>query len=378
MKKLLFLLFLFIHCNYKDEIIRIPKETQKDIPTKNGLINYYFFTRYCKAIEFEGRTPCSTYKIENMKNLNLFVPENLNRNFLTEISGEKNDILSLSFDSYAGKELDSENRIICELFYQTKYIDKKIFSISNNLENKSYKYFGGTPQNLIENLNQFTFFTNDSISEIELISNDKKNHKIKINSTMNNKIEFNDDDYMVCFSHDIFSELKNILFNHYRDTFFFIYKTKYIQYQIFDLDEEQKKNFPEIKIKIGNKIISLNKNDLIREDNYIDLKGYDDLHNYLFIKSSPCDNNIFGLKFLEKFEMREYNLETKEINLYLSKNKSLIKNENSNSLALNSYGINLTFISLYFLVIIFIIMLSIRNSHNNKYYQYFISYHYNM
>ena len=109
-----------------------------------------------------------------MKNLNLFVPENLNRNFLTEISGEKNDIISLSFDSYAGTELDSENKIICELFCQTKYIDKKIFSISKNLENKSYKYFGGTPQNLIENLNQFTFYTNDTISEIELISNDKK------------------------------------------------------------------------------------------------------------------------------------------------------------------------------------------------------------
>ena len=144
------------------------------------------------------------------------------------------------------------------------------------------------------------------------------------------------------------------------------------------MDEEQKKILPEIKIKIGNKIISLNKNDLIKEDNYIDLKGYDDLHNYLFIKSSPCDNNIFGLKFLEKFEMREYNLETKEINLYLSKNKSLITNENSQSLTLNSYCSNLTFISLYFLVIIFIIMLSIRNSHNNKYNEYFISYIYSL
>ena len=140
---------------------------------------------------------------------------------------------------------------------------------------------------------------------------------------------------------------------------------------MFDLNDAQRIKFPELKFKIGNKIITLNKIDLIYEDSVITKKGghkYEDIHNYLLIKNTPCQNNVFGLKFLEKFKIREYNLETKEINLYLEKDKNFIINERDTKLKLNSYT-NFAFLILLSIVFVSIIML-FTNPPKKEYYHY--------
>ena len=116
--------------------------------------------------------------------------------------------------------------------------------------------------------------------------------------------------------------------------------------------------------------------DIIYEDSIIIKKGgyrNEDIHNYLFIKNSPCDTNIFGLKFLEKFKIREYNLETKDFNLYLEESKNFIIRESETKLQLNSYT-NLTFLILFFMVSVAIIML-FNNPPKNEYYEYLNNYY---
>jgi hypothetical protein len=77
---------------------------------------------------------------------------------------------------------------------------------------------------------------------------------------------------------------------------------------------------------------------------------------------------VFGLKFLEKFKIREYNLETKEINLYLEKDKNFIINERDTKLKLNSYT-NFAFLILLSIVFVSIIML-FTNPPKKEYYDY--------
>lgn len=66
----------------------------------------------------------------------------------------------------------------------------------------------------------------------------------------------------------------------------------------------------------------MSENVLFYEDSIIKIKGRDrheDIHNFLFIKNSPCDKNILGLKLFENIKIREYNIEANEFNLYLEK-----------------------------------------------------------
>ena len=91
------------------------------------------------------------------------------------------DTVYLRYSSHFKFELDKFNKDLCELFYETKYIDKKIISVAKNLEKKPFKYFGGTPKYLIENLSKFTFTENDILSDIELIFGRKNKSKYKLN-----------------------------------------------------------------------------------------------------------------------------------------------------------------------------------------------------
>ena len=136
-----------------------------------------------------------------MKNLNLLFYNPETRNL--DISGDNKDIVTIGFDSVIFAELDSNNNKLCELFYTAKYINKKIFAHKN-----PFKYFGGIPNNIKNNLNKFTFYKNDSVSEIEInFDKNKNNNNININLIDNNKIEFRSDTHLICLSHDIFFKI---------------------------------------------------------------------------------------------------------------------------------------------------------------------------
>ena len=140
--------------------------------------------------------------------------------------------------------------------------------------------------------------------------------------------------------------------------------------------KKKKASFPEIKFKIGDKSFSFAKDDLIFEDSYVHKRGNmieKEFNYYLLIKNTPCENNILGLKFLEKFKVYEYNLEEKEINLYTDKNNKFITIKNSQKLKNSSYS-NMPFIIFLFLVLIVVMMRLKINNQNNKYFEYINNY----
>ena len=368
---LIFILFILMQCKYdKDGIIRIELNKRNEeqlIFTKNGLINYIFNT----YLRDDIGAPIAYYydvyyKLANIKNLNLTI-YNPKTSYIN-ISGKNKDVVYLRFGSDIPVELSSYNEKLCELFYQTKYIDKKIFAIEISGK-RPFKYFGGIPTNIKENLSKFTFYKNDTVSEVEILfkENNNNNKNIKIDLIDNNKVEFKDDSHLICLSYDIFYKLKYLLFYKYKKSEY-IYDKNFYKYSLFDLTPEQKKIFPDIKFKIRNITISLNKNDLIYEDSIIHIKGdnrKEDIHNYLFIKESPCDNIIFGLKLLEKFDIREYDLKNEEFNLYLEKNKNFVTKEDIVNLKFNSYPSSfISFIILLFTVLGTISVLYINNQKN--------------
>ena len=61
---------------------------------------------------------------------------------------------------------------------------------------------------------------------------------------------------------------------------------------------KQIKIIPDIKFKIGNITISLNKDDLVNK--IYEGEGFSfKILELLFIENTPCDNIVFGFKFLE-------------------------------------------------------------------------------
>ena len=269
------------------------------------------------------------------------------------------------------------NKIICELFYQTKYINKKIFSLGKNLENKPYKYFGGTPKEIIEHTNKFTFdLNNNSISKIKIIFNNKNKDVIKINPKQNKKVEFTDERYLICLTPEILDEFKNLFLNKYEQYRYnesdYENKCRY-NHKIYKLISKQIKIIPDIKFKIGNITISLDKEDLVYKF-YEGFCNSFEILEFLFIENTPCDNFVFGFKFLEKFLLREYDLEANEFNLYLDKNKNLLTKENETNLKLNSYSYtSLTFVILLFMVssTIIIYFINYQKFKNNEYLNYY-------
>ena len=367
---IIFCLFLLITSYNEDEILRIPLIPHSKVcfRSKLGPIFYYFDT-YESGIGFYNPTYIY-YKFDNLKNLDL-----LDSNFSSQINIEpENYKTKITFKDI--RERDMHNKNICELFYQTKYINKKIFSFGKNLENKAYKYFGGTPKEIIEHTNKYTFnMNNNTISEINIIFNNKNKDVIKIKPTRNNKVEFIDEHYLICLTPEILDEFKKLFLNKYEQYAYTEFNREIecrYDYEIYKLILDQIKTIPEIKFKIGNITISLNKDDLVYK--IYKGEGYSfKIHELLFIENTPCDNIVFGLKFLEKFLLREYDLENNEFNLYLDKNKNLLSKENEINTKLNSDShTSLTFGILLFMVssTIFIYFINYKKFKNNVYLNY--------
>ena len=124
--------------------------------------------------------------------------------------------------------------------------------------------------------------------------------------------------------------------------------------------------FFEISFKIGNNIFTLNKDNAF-------LKGKNDTHYKLFINSFFCDKFIFGMDFLDLFDFKEFNLETKEVYLYLDKNKNyLIKEKEDNKDFLKS---NLNIWILFYFLIALIILSLFKKYHKNKRIEYYNIYY---
>jgi len=379
--KIFFILFFSISCYDEDGIIKLQLSQKEEFhSSKYGFI-YQLGESFNNDVGFLPTTYYYIYKFKNMKNLNLFDEKKISNNtipFEYEIYGEKKDEIHLSF-SYFGNEpsveLDKYFKIICEFFYQTKYINTKILSISKDV---NYRYLGGTPEHLVRNLSKYTFNLDDTLSEVELIFESKINYNkydIKPNLTMNNKVEITDESDLICFSEDIFSKFQKILFEYYKKSEYKL-NDKYPYYNLYKLNEKQKASFPEIKFIIGNKSFSFAKDESIFEDSYVHKRGNmieKEFNYYLLIKNTPCENNILGLKFLEQFKVYEYNLEENEINLYTDKNNKFITIKKSPKLK-NSSCSNIPFIIFLFLVLIVVMMGLKINNQNNKYFEYINNY----
>ena len=356
------IIFIAMNCKKGEDnsIIRIPNKNGSfpNITTKHGLINYELSNGniVLKTYNlYEDVTPYIFYKLIGMKNLDLLIlPKNNNLNRITKIK----DTLDIIYEF---QQKDRHNQFLCEIFYNTTYIDKKIYSIGKDENGSEYKFFGGTPKNIIKNLDKITFNNKtNKITEIKIEFNNKTNYIMNLDKNIS--VDIKEDFYSgICLPENILSEFKDLFLNQYME-FKYDYEI-FRSYYIYKLTEEQKNNFPTIKIKIGKKNFIFNKDNII---NFLGNNNED--KNYLFINKVSCDNFTFGSKVLELFEVSEFNLESGEKNLYINKTSNLIETMEN----------KITFVILLIIFVLFVLVLSanIYYINHNKEYYYNYSYYY--
>ena len=364
MKKLILLLLLYFIYSYEENsIIKIPnsKGRFENIPTKYGLINYEFI--YESLPTFRWPLPFIQYNLEGINNLSLFqLPEDkLYEQY--KVYGEKNNSIQI-FSQW--RENDIFNPLICEIFYKTKYIDKMIYSIGYYENYRPYKFFGGTPNKIIKNLQKFTFNNNtDIISKIEIKFDNGKNFTINIEEK-NKRFQF-DEEYgnMIGLPYNIFNIFYNKIFKDYKEEE--IFGGFYVRYHVYKLNEEQIKAFPNITFTIGNKILNLNrKNAISTKNNYLFIHKYSYYYNE--------DEFHFGQKFFELFNITEFDLHSGDTNLYLEKNKDYIieKEDNKKNIKNSDFDI---IVIIFFMILISMIITVFKNYYKNKKIEYYNQYY---
>jgi hypothetical protein len=293
----------------------------QNITTKNGLINYEFKIKFKEYEYSRFAISSSIYRLEGIKNLNLLNLTEL-KNYDAKIYGKNND--SIQFD-FIFEDNDLHNDLICKILYKTKYIDKMIYTYGI-FNNKKYKYFGGTPENIIKakNLKKFTFSKKEYVSKIIIRSLEDSLNKIYEKEIIDNlsgegrSIEINNYiNNMICIP----DRHTNILKIFKRG----MYESSFHRDIYYKLDKRQEKNFESISFMIGNKNITLNRNNLLLYSQKTDT-------NYLEIYDN-CQNITFGRKFIKLFEFSEFNMETNEVGLFTSqKNKTITETEIKNEI----------------------------------------------
>ena len=276
------ILTILYHC-LNEEIISFPDNVNSyRIKTKNGVI-------YLKMGQYLGNSEnnCNYLTLIGVKNLDLYTSPDT-KEIKIDIH---NDIIK--FEIY-DNNINKLNPLLCDLFYQTHYIEKKIYSVENNERNNPYKYFGGTPQRILKNLNKFEFLNNLEIPAIYLLRNYQEEEKEENYNTIifnpQDILEFNEGFEKNCAKSmieefgTIFWEFDIIKFRFEDD-----YKDKIITFR-------NKKSEKDYKGSFGNLF-------------------YDD----------PCDNLVLGSKFLDLINIREFNLETGRVTLYTTDDNDAIK-----------------------------------------------------
>ena len=360
---------IYIASNIEENIItfkRLSGRKTQNISTKYGKINLRFDSYYDNITD----TKYAFYLIENIKNLNLFSFPDLNCSY--EILG-KNNSNSLKI-TFPNEIVNKYNNLITRLFYEIKYIDKMIYAIGydgNYCEYLDYlgpfifRFYGGAPKRLIKNLIKYSFSPKDIVKEINInYSNGTKlNIQIDQDKKENNLVEFNENNYFICFPEYILEQIKNLILKNFNVELSGIGLEDFLMYSINNsIFHILPDNFTFL---IRNRIITITKEILSP-----DLRNYD-----LFIQYTPCEHFVFGHPFLRHVDMREYHLETNETNIYVRKNNSIIIEEKEKEMKMNSF-------KNYFYIIgfIFISMMNIfifwrkkmRNKNIEEYNKYYI------
>ena len=368
---LLSIIFFFnINSSKNNSIIRIPdfEGRYENISTKFGLINYEFRVITEEVIKWPVSS--SIYRLEGIKNLNLLNFTEFKYCYIT-IYGKNKDSIKLNFHLFSQDIFNDE---ICKLLYKTKYIDKMIYSYGI-INNKNYKYFGGTPENIIKSkkLKKFTFNKDDRISKIIIRSSEDSYteiHENEILDALNGKgmIKIEDDkDFMICIPNTRTKLLKLYKIREYQEHIF--RHNKYYQ-----LDKRQHKFFESISFMIGNKNITLNRDKIL-------FQSKETNEYFLAIRIDFCNEFTFGKKFIKLFDFSEFNMETEEVSLFMNQKEKIISekevnNENKKEV-LNSniiYNYYIAILLLSFIVFMMSITL-VKNYHKNKKIQYYNEYY---
>jgi hypothetical protein len=244
------------------------------------------------------------------------------------------------------------------------------------INNRNYKYFGGTPENIIKakKLKKFIFNKDDRVSKIIIRSSEDSNTEINGNEiidTLNGEgrsIKITDyDNFMVCIPNSHTKLLKVYKIGEYQEEIF----KRYLYYQ---LDKRQQKLFESISFMIGNKNITLNRDKILFQS-----KGTDDY--FLAISITGCNEFTFGKKFIKLFDISEFNLETEEVSLFMSQKKKIItekevNNENKKEVLNSNIIYNYYIIILLLSFIVFMMSITlVKNYHKNKKIQYYNEYY---
>jgi hypothetical protein len=271
---LIIILIILSHC-YNKKIISFPDNANEyKIKTNDGFI-------HLKKSQNSEHNLSYLYLI-GVKNLNKYTPpETKEISFFIY-----NDVIKFTiFDN----NMNKLNPLLCDLFYQTKYINQKIYSVENDARNHPYKYFGGTPSELIENLNKFKFKKNEIPIFYLLRDNgaEKEEQYETIIFNPENQLEINEGFEKNC-AKSILEEWGSLF-----------WEFDVIKYKFEDSDT----------------VISF-RNEKLNENSDGSFK--DIFYDY------PCDNLVLGSKFLNLINVREFNLETGDVTLFTTDDNKII------------------------------------------------------
>lgn len=299
-KFFIFLLLLFSLSLEDNEIIQIPyglKEFDNILSRYGTISSKLILAEFTPTYnDWRDLSPNTIqYNLININNSHLFT------SYYFQNYQIYNDSISIKVNEKIFNKYWKDNNLlfisfICEVLFRTKYIDKFIYSIGKNENNEKYTFFGGVPENLVNNLNICTLghniFKNENIiftvkiSDIKFEFNDGNTLNIKLYKDLA-LFDLNEDiDSMICLSESYYNEF-------------------YKEYEQYTKHNEFK-HFS-ISFQIDDKRFILN-----------ETKG--NPFDYINI----CERFFLGKKFLGLFDYREYNLETKEVHLYLNKNKKYL------------------------------------------------------
>ena len=286
MKLFLFpiIILVYFYYGFTEDIIIFPDNVDSyKIITKYGPINVEK-TSYNTE---KTKTNLINFSLIGIKNLSLYNPPKIKGISIDIIE----DVIQFTIDD---SNINKLNPLLCELFYQTHYIKKKIYSVENNARNKPYKYFGGTPNEIIENLNKFEFKNYQEIPTFYLLRGQEGEKEENMETIIFNpldRLEFNESFEKNC--------AKTLL----EEWDYLFWKFDIIKYRFEDKAQD-------IAIIFKNK-----KSEEKQKGTFEDL-----FYEY------PCDNLVLGSKFLDLINVREFNLETGVVTLFVDKDNEIIKN----------------------------------------------------
>ena len=334
------------------------------IKTKKGIIS--FSTSIGEARDNSYYT--DYVFIDDIKNIDLFqIPEDTKDiRYIVYRNTKNNDSMvqmSVTYFFYESSYFGPGklNHLICDLFYKTKYIKNNAYSIWNKNKTLYKRIFGGMTNNIEQNFTKkYTFENNSKISEIRITQNGStywaNERLMRFKKYEKNYVEFTEDTESFCFTEEILYDLKRIFLSRFKK-----YKNYHYDYYVIDTKDYDINTtpLPEIKIKIGNITILINKNNLIQKKK---ISRRELLYYKIYIYEHPCDHIILGANFLKEFDFYKFDFDSDKIDIYANEEKFIIEN-NEKKINLNS---NNNIFCLILLFTIFMTGIMIYYRHFNK------------